>query len=131
MCYYGLRFFRIKITNQQKLSKTRISKMVQFGDFLGPLTKVALSLKKNVLLSLVKSLLMSWGLTAAASATDAATQKKIFGSIMTTLVILNKEMKNIMKTVKSLIKPGLLLKSVIKNLKMKQKNKKVDISACH
>ena len=49
---------------------------------------------------------------------------------MTTLVILNKEMKNIVKTVKSLIKPGLLLKSVIKNLKMKQKNKKVDISAC-
>ena len=35
--------------------------------------------------------------SAAASATDAAIQKKIFGSGMTTLIISNKEMDDIIK----------------------------------
>ena len=43
---------------------------------------------------------MPLGLTAVASATDAAIQKKMFGCGMTTLIISNKEMKDIMKIVK-------------------------------
>ena len=39
---------------------------------------------KNVLKTLAKSVLIPLGLTAAASATDAANQKKLFGSGMTT-----------------------------------------------
>ena len=42
------------------------------------------------------------GLTAAASVTDTAIQKKIFGSGLTTLIILNEEMNDTMKIVKSL-----------------------------
>ena len=48
-------------------------------------------------------------LTAAASATDAAIQKKIFGSGMITLIILNEEMEDIMKIIKSLEESGLLI----------------------
>ena len=38
-------------------------------------------------------------LTAAASATDAAIQKKSYGSGMTALIILKEDMKDIMKIV--------------------------------
>ena len=60
-----------------KHSKAQISKLIQFGGFLGsllsklagPLMKVAIPLAKNVLGRL--------GITAAASAIDAGIQKKI------------------------------------------------------
>ena len=57
---------------------------------------------KNVLKPLAKSVLIPLGLTAAVSATDAVIQKKIFGSGITTLIISNKEMNDIMKIIKSL-----------------------------
>ena len=57
---------------------------------------------KNVLKPLVKSILTSLGLTAAAAATDSAIRKKTFGSGMTTMIISNEEMNDIMKTIKSL-----------------------------
>ena len=60
------------------------------------------------------------GLTAAASVTDAAIHKKMFGSVTrssdltkrTTLIISNEEMNNIMKIVKSIEELGLLIKRV-------------------
>ena len=54
------------------LSKTRSQKIGQSGRFLGPLLKAELSLIGNLLKPLAKSVLISLGLTAAASATDAA-----------------------------------------------------------
>ena len=51
---------------------------------------------KNVLKSLAKSALVPFGLTAAASATYAGIQKKVFGSGMTTLVISNDEMNDVL-----------------------------------
>ena len=54
---------------------------------------------KNVLKSLAKSVLISLGLTATASATDAAVHKKMFGSGFTTLVISNEQMNDIIKIV--------------------------------
>ena len=60
-------------------------------------------------------------LTAAASATDAAINKKILGSETTTLIISNDEMKGILKIVKSLEDSGLLLKGVIETVKNKAK----------
>ena len=74
---------------------------------------------KNVLKPLAKSDLIPLGLTAAASATDAAIQKKIFGSGMTTLIISNEEMNDIMKTIKSLENTGLLIKGVSKTIEKK------------
>ena len=63
-----------------KLSKTQLSKMIQSGGFLGrllgPLLKTALSLIKNVIKPLAKSVLIPLGLTAAASAADAGIHKK-------------------------------------------------------
>ena len=45
----------------------------------------------------------------------------------TTLIIANEEMNNIMKIIKSLEESGLLIKALVKQLKMKQKNKKEDV----
>ena len=66
------------------LSKTRLHNIGESGGFLGwilgPLIKTRLSLMKNVLKLLTKSVLIPLGLTAAESATDATIHKKIFGS---------------------------------------------------
>ena len=53
------------------------------------------------------------------SAADAAIHKKMFGSGMTTLIISNEEMNDIMKIVKSLKESGLLIKVLGKQLKLK------------
>ena len=63
---------------------------------------------KNVLKTLAKSFLIPLGLTAAASATDVALHKKMFGSGMKTLIFFNEEMNDIMKIVKSYKESGLL-----------------------
>ena len=55
---------------------------------------------KNILKELAKSVLIPLRLTAVASATDKATQKKIFGSGMTTLIISSKEMDEIRKIIR-------------------------------
>ena len=97
-----------------KLSKTQLHKIGQSGGFsgepLGPLLKAGLPLIENVLKSLAKCVLVPLGLTVAVSATDAAIHKKMFGSgtnpldlaKRTTLIILNEEMNDIIKIVKSL-----------------------------
>ena len=84
---------------------------------------------KNVLKPLAKIVLIPVGLTAAKSATDAAIHNKMFGSGTTAAIILNEEMNNIMKIVKSLDESG-LSKALAKQLKMKQKNKKEDFLEC-
>ena len=89
-----------------KLSKTLLHRIWQSGGFLGrllgPLLKSGFPLIENVLKPLAKSVLIPLGLTAAASATDAGIHKKMFESGMTTLIISNEEMNDIMKIVTSL-----------------------------
>ena len=59
---------------------------------------------------LAKSVLVPLGLTAAASAADAGIHKRILGSgNMTTLIISNDEVHDIIKIVKSLEDSGLLV----------------------
>ena len=80
---------------------------------------------KNVLTTLANSVLIPLGSTAAGSATDAAIQRKNFGSGTTTLIIWNKEREDIMKIVKSLRESGILVKSfsqIIKNEGKEQKS---------
>ena len=68
--------FNSNMSTDLKLSKAQISKIIQSGGFLGsllsklagPLMKVAILLAKNDLVTL--------GITASASATDAGIQKK-------------------------------------------------------
>ena len=75
----------------------------------------------NVIKQLAKSLLIPLGLTAAASATDAAIHKKMVGPGVTTLTISNEEMNDIMKTVKPLAEPFLLINSVSEAIKNEAK----------
>ena len=93
----------------------------QSGGFLRrllrPLLKTGYPLMKNVLKPLAKNVLIPLGLTATASATDAAIHKKMFGSgchpsnlalhsldiasHTAAVIISNEEMNDIMKIVKS------------------------------
>ena len=80
---------------------------------------------KNVTKPLVKSVLIPLGLTAAASAADAGIHKKILGSgNMTTLIISNDEINDIIKIVKSLEDSGLLLKGVTETIQNEVKEQK-------
>ena len=64
------------------------------------------------------------GLTAAASATDAAINKNILGSGTTTIIISNDEMNDILKIVKSLEDSEVLLKGVNKAIKNEAKKQR-------
>ena len=91
---------------------------------MGPLLKMGLPLIGNVLKPLARSILIPLGLTGTASATDAAIQKKMFGSSFTTLVISNVEINDIMKIVKSLEESGLLIKGISETIKKEVKEQK-------
>ena len=99
-----------------KLSKTQLHKIGQSGGFLGkplgPPLKTGLLLMKNKIKLLTISVLIPLGLTAAVSATDAAIHKKMFRSGVTTLIISNEKVNNILKIVKSLEESGLLIKEI-------------------
>ena len=113
-----------------------MSKIGQSGGFLGrllgPLLKTELPLMKNALKPLAKSVLIPLGLTPAASAADAAIQKTMFGSghpsglasFMTTLIISNQEINDIVKIFKLLEESGLLIKAVSKKIKNEAKEQK-------
>ena len=82
---------------------------------------------RNIPKSVAKSILIPLGSTVAATAataTDAAIHKKLFGSGVTTLVISNEEMNNTMKMVKLLEESGLLIKGISKTIKNKAKEQK-------
>ena len=72
--------FANNLTTNIKLSKTRLSKMIQPGEFLGrllgPLLKTGLQVIKNVIKTLAKSVLIPLGLTAVVSAADVGIHKK-------------------------------------------------------
>ena len=104
-----------------KLSKAQLTKMQKGGflRFLSPLLKSGLPLLKSV----IKPPGML-GLTAAASATDAAINKKILGSGTTTLIISNDELNDILKIFKSLEDSGILLKEVSETIKDEAKEQK-------
>ena len=68
--------------------------------------------------------LIPLGLTAVASATDVAIQRKVLGSDMTTLIILNKEIDDIMKIIKSREEPGLVIKGITETTKHEVKEQK-------
>ena len=105
-----------------KLSKAQLTK-VQKGEFLrllAPLLKSGLPLLKSV----IKPLGML-GLTAAASATDAAINKNILGSgNHTTLIISNDDMQGLLKIVTLLEDGGILLDGITETVKNEIKERK-------
>ena len=76
---------------------------------------------KSVLKPLAKSISIPLVLTATASVTDAATQKKIFGSSMATLIISNEEIDDIMKMINSFEEFVLLIKGSNETTKIEAK----------
>ena len=98
-----------------KLSKAQLIKMQKGGflRFLALLLKSGLPLLKSV----IKPLGML-GLTAAASATDAAIHKKFLGSGSNTTIIISKDdMQDLLKIVKSLEDSDLLLDGITEAVK--------------
>ena len=122
-------------STKTKLSKTQLHKAGQSGGSLGRslglLQKTSLCLMKNVLKPLAKSVFIPSGLTAALSATDAAIQRNIFVSGKITLIISSEEMSDIMKTVKYLQEPGLLIKGVSETIQNEGKEQKEDYLVCY
>ena len=105
-----------------KLSKAQLTKMKKGGflRFLAPLLKSGLPLLKSV----IKPLSML-GLTAAASATDAARNKNILGSgNHTTLIISNDYMQDLLEIVKSLEDRELLVDGIAETVKNEVKERK-------
>ena len=79
---------------------------------------------KHVLKPLAKIVLIPLGLIAAASATDAGIQKDICGSGMTTLLISNEEMNDIIKIIKSVEDTGQLMKGISETIENETKEQK-------
>lgn len=90
---------------------------------------VGLPQMKNVVKLLAKRILMTLGLIVAASEADEGIYIKLLGTI--TLIISKEEMEDIMKSVKFLEEPDLLIKKSVKQLKMKQSNKKANFPQCY
>ena len=117
----------IKSIENRGISSKEIPRKVtsQEGGFLNFLRpKADLPLMKSVFTPIAKNVLLVSRLLAGMPAADTAIQKKNYGSGGTTLVISNDQIEDIMKIVKSLEESELLIKKVVKQLKMKQKNKK-------
>ena len=105
-----------------QFSKAQLTKMQKGGflKFLMPLLISGLPLLKSV----VKPLDML-GLTAAASATDAAiNKKKLVSGGHTTLIISNNDMQDLLKIVKSLEDSGILLDGITETVKNEVKEQK-------
>ena len=79
----------------------------------------------KVAMPLVKNVLAPLGLTTAMSAIDGGIQKKIHGSGVK-LIIEQKDMKDIMKIIKSLENSGILLKEVSKAIKNETKEQRCE-----
>ena len=107
-----------------KLSRARISKIIQCGEFLGSLlSKLAGSLMEVAIPS-PKNVLAPLGIRAAASAIDVGIPKKIHRSATATLIISNEELNDIMKIVQALEDSNILKKGVTKTIKDETKEQK-------
>ena len=125
-----------QISNHQKLNYLRwLQSGVFLGRLLGPLLKTGLPFIKSDIKPLAKSVLISLGLHAAASAADAGIHKNILGSgyrpsssawrnNTTILIVSNNEIQHIIKIVKYFEESGLLLRGVTKTVQNEIKEQK-------
>ena len=100
-----------------KLSKSQINKLIKEGGALGSILARFLPKLIKPALSLGKNILAPSRLSAAMSATDAAIQKKMYGSGTKTVKFSNKDLDGINKIVKALEDSDVLMKGVTKTLK--------------
>ena len=111
------------LENRGVLLKQTIKKVSSqkggFLSFLRPLMSVGYHwFTKHLLYKYINiKVSRSLGLTTAASATDGAIKKKMFGSEKISLIITNEEMEDIIIIVKSLQESSLLIKGVSETIK--------------
>ena len=114
-----------KMSTDITLSKVQIVTIIQCGGFLGSLLSKLASPLMKVSVPLAKNILAPLGITATATAIDAGFFfKKKKGCGTTTLITSSEEM-NVMKIVQALEDSNILLKELLQQLKMKQKNKRM------
>ena len=115
--------FGSKSLKDIKLSKTQLSKIIQLHRLLGGLLelllKVGLLLMTNVLELLVRSVLIPLRLSVTASAADVGIHQKILASGTTMLIVSNKEMRDMMKTINFVEDSGLVKKRIAQTIENK------------
>ena len=120
---------REKIENNMssdiKFSKAQINKLIKEGGALGSILARFLPKLIKPTLSLGRNILAPLGLSAAMSATDAAIQKKMYGSGTKTAQFSNKDLDDMTKIVKALEDSDVLMKGITKTLKNDIKKKVV------
>ena len=115
-------FVKALLISHQLVLNAQLTEMQKCGflRFLTPLLKYGLPLLKSV----IKEMGML-GLTAAASSTVAAVNKKIVGSgNHATLIISTDDMQNLLKIVKSIEDSGILLDGITETVKKEVKEQK-------
>ena len=100
-----------------KLSKVQINKIIKEGGNLGRLLMSFLPKLIKPAISIGKNILAPLGLSAAISDTNAAIQKKMYGSGITTLIIYNDDINDLIKIVTALEEHDIMEKIKDKNIK--------------
>ena len=108
---------RKNMSTDIKLSRIQISKIIKEGGNLGRLLMSFLPKLIKSTISIGKNILAPLGLSAAMSATDAAFQKKMYGSGITTLIISNDDLDDLIKIVTASEERDILLKGTSKTIK--------------
>ena len=126
--------FANKLSTDIMLSKTQLAKLIQTGRALdrriSSLWKTSLPLTKNITQLLAKSVLISLGSTAVASAADVGIHKNILGSGTTTQIISDDKMVDIMKIAK-IENSVFLLKGVDETIQNEAKDERGVFLVCY
>ena len=126
--------FANKLSTDIMLSKTQLAKLIQTGRALdrriSSLWKTSLPLMKNIIQLLAKSVLISLGSTAVASAADVGIHKNILGSGTTTQIISDDKMVDIMKIAK-IENSVFLLKGVDETIQNEAKDERGVFLVCY
>ena len=107
-----------------KLSKVQINKIIKEGGNLGRLLMSFLPESIKPAISIGRNILAPLGLSATMSATDAAIQKKMYCSGITTLIISNDDIDDLIKIVTALEEHDVLLKGTSKTIKNETKEQR-------
>ena len=126
--------FANKLSTDIMLSKTQLAKLIQTGRALdrriSSLWKTSLPLMKNIIQLLAKSVLISLGSTAVASAADVGIHKNILGSGTTTQIISDDKMVDIMK-IDKIENSVFLLKGVDETIQNEAKDERGVFLVCY
>ena len=112
---------RNNMSTDIKLSKIQINKIIKGGGNLGKLLMISLPKLIKPAISLGTNILAPLGLSAAMSATDAAIQKKMYGSGNTILIISDNGLDDLIKIVTALEEHDILLKGATKTTRSETK----------